>query len=506
MGTRLIDRITDLLRKGMLPWALLSALACLPLFLVDYPPIQDLPFHLAAMRIIHSYGDAQFGFADDFTLALGRTQYVLYYVAGSVLATVLGVARANVVLMCVYFGGTILAMRSLLRALGKDERLCLLVVPLLVNVMSLFGLLPFLTGIPVMLWGIAAAIHWFAKPTIVSGIAVALLGAALFYLHVFPFGLFALGFAAFFPWRSPRAWPRAALPAVPAVALTGWWTFLTPEGRLARGALFHPERPSPLGPIDKLLDAYNWLGDVWRDLSDEALYGAVFVLAIVAVVLGRRDDAEKRGHALRWAVVPIVCAALFFIGGEQHGHIWLIWQRFPLLFLITLIPLLRFPTGKPGRALGAALVVLAVVSIANTSWHFLRFQRTDVDDFDGVIAAMEPKKHVAGLIFDKQSSVAHRHPMVHFVSYYQLKKGGVVEFTFAGYPHWPFAFKDGHVPPGGAPARLNWEWTPEEVSIDELHPYYDYVLTRGDGFAPPPDKYRVKVRRGRWTVWEKSSS
>lgn len=486
-----------------LPWIALALFACLPLFVVDYPPIQDLPFHLAAIRVIHSIGDPAYGLSEHFELALGRTQYVLYYVAGSALATVLGVARANVVLMCVYFGGTLLAMRSLLGALGKDERLALFVVPLLVNVMSLFGLLPFLTGIPVMLWASAAAIRWHAKPTVGAGVAVALLGAALFYLHVFPFALFALAFAAFFPWRTPRAWARASLPSLPSVALVAWWTLFTAEGKLARGAFTNPEEASKLGPFGKFADAFNWLGDVWRDLSDEALWGAALVLGVLAVALGRRDEDAVRRAALKWMIVPIGCVFLFVTGPEKHGHIWLIWQRLPILFCFAIVPMLRFPEGRRGRALTGALVALAVLSTANTAWHFIRFQRDDVDDLDVVMAAMEPRKKVAGLVFDPRSSVSHREPFLHVVSYCQVKNGGVSEFTFAGYPHWPFSFKPGKEPPQGSPAVLGWEWHPTRVKIEELHPYYDYVLTREEGFAPPPGTFKVKLRHRRWTVWER---
>ena len=49
-------------------------------------------------------------------------------------------------------------MRALLRALGRDERLCLFVIPLSVNVMFCMGLLPFVFGFPLMLLALAAAV------------------------------------------------------------------------------------------------------------------------------------------------------------------------------------------------------------------------------------------------------------------------------------------------------------------------------------------------------------
>ena len=483
-------------------YAAIALLSCVPVFLVKYPPIQDLPLHLATMRVIHSYGDPAYAFQHDFVLTLGRTQYVLYYLLGSLMAHVVGLTRANLVLVSAYLGGSVLSMRSLLAALRRDERLCLAIVPLVYNVMFLFGLLPFLLAIPAMLWAIATTVRYFERPTVGRGVLLAALAAALFYLHVFPFMLFGLAFAALFPWRRVGQWFALALPAAPAVALVVWWTLLTPEGRLAKGALFRPEVPSPLSPLGKLKDSFNWVGDVYRDLSEETILGGLALLLLAGVVLARGDRLPKSKLAV-YAVVPVSCLVLMSVTGEQHGHIWLIWQRFPLLFLVTALPFLRLPDGRAGRWLTAGLALTAGAAVVDACVHFIRFQRDDVADFDQALDAMEPRKRVAGLIFDKVSSVAHRHPLVHFVSYYQALKGGVVEFTFAGYPHWPFTFKAEEAPPQGMPVRLNWEWTPEKVTIDELYPYFDYVLTRGEGFAPPEGTYRVKWSGKRWKVWER---
>ncbi|MGH7272473.1 MAG: hypothetical protein ACREJ3_18755, partial [Polyangiaceae bacterium] len=119
-------------------------MASAPAWIVEHPPLEDLPFHAATLRAIHSFSDPAFGFSRDFFLNLFHTQYALYYVVGSLIAYVVGVAHATVALMALYLGGTVLSLRALLKALDKDERLCLFVVPLLVNVMFLYGLLPFM--------------------------------------------------------------------------------------------------------------------------------------------------------------------------------------------------------------------------------------------------------------------------------------------------------------------------------------------------------------------------
>jgi len=42
--------------------------------------------------------------------------------------------------------------------------------------------------------------------------------------------------------------------------------------------------------------------------------------------------------------------------------------------------------------------------------------------------------------------------------------------------------------------------------MGELYPYYDYVLTRGEGFRPPANAFRPSFHSGKWTVWERVGS
>jgi hypothetical protein len=478
-------------------------MATAPAWIVKHPPLQDLPFHLAAIRVIKSFHDPAFGFDQNFVLTLGRTQYVLYYLLGAALATVAGVVGANVVLVSLYLGGTVLALRALLVAFGRDERLCLLVVPLLYNMMFLYGLFPFLLGIPILFFALALAVRHFERPTAGQGAALCALALALFYSHVFPFGIFCIGFAAMFPWARPSRWVAAAAPAAPAIAVLVWWSTCTEAGRLARGAAMD-NAADPRRSLDAAIaDLPNWFTNIFRDSSDDLtlIALAIVVVAALGLSLGDRDRAKPEARA--YVLLPIACIVLYFVLPQAHGYIWLIAQRFPILFAMTAIPLVRMPRGARGLLVTSAAVAVAVAAVFNTCSHFIRFEQDEVGDLDGALAAMAPDRRVCALIYDKGSEFTNSVPFLHFGSYYQVEKGGVVMFTYAGYAHWPFTFQPGKFPPPGGPARLRWEWTPESVSMGEIYPYYDYVLTRGPGFRPAAGTYRVRWRGDRWTVWEK---
>jgi hypothetical protein len=491
------------LRPSTWFFLLVAFIATAPAWIVKHPPLEDLPLHLATIRTLRSIHDPAYGMDRDLVLHLGRTQYVIYYILGAGLSFVTGVIGANVVLLSAYLGGTVLALRALLVALGRDERLCLFVLPLLVNEMFVYGLFPFLLGIPIMLWALAMAVRHFEKPTLHTGGLLAALALALFYSHVFPFGIFCIGFAAMFPYAKPSRWLASAAPIVPAVLVLLWWTFFTAAGQLVSGATNGFDSQRSLGA--SIADIPNWFIDVLRDGSDNVVVIALGALVVAAFGLSLGDSDRTKPIARVYALLPLACIVLYFLLPESHGYIWLIAQRFPILFAITAIPLVRMPRGARGVLVSAAALLLGVGAIANTCKHFIGFERQEVGDIDGAIEAMDPGRHVCALIYDKSSAVVKNVPFLHFGSYYQEAKGGVVMFTFAGYLHWPVDFLPGRYPPPGKPARERWEWTPESVPMSEVFPYYDYVLTRGQGFRPPPGTYHMKWRGDRWTVWAKDS-
>jgi hypothetical protein len=481
---------------------LAAIFATAPAWIVRHPPLEDLPFHIATIRVIHDFGDPNLHFRDFYDLNIFHTAYVGYYLVASLFAYLLGAYKANILMMCLYLGGTPLALRELLKALKKDERLCLFSIPLGVNVMFTYGLLPFVIGLPVMFLAMAYAARDIEKPTRDTGILVGVLGVACFFAHVLPFFLFGVVYALFFPWLAPRKWLRAAIPAIPSVILAVWWFMGSAAGKAAEsgpnsGGLFS----SP--PLDQTFaQILQWSTNVFTDQSDEKWLLVLVIAAIVSLGLsqGERDDSSPL--ARRYFIVVLVCIGGFVSLADHLGDVWLLAQRFPIPGLLCAIPLLRIPRSKTRGTLAMAGVLVACYgSVINTCKHFIKFELEEVGDFDGAIEAIPPGKKVCGLIYDKGSAIVPNAVFLHFVSYYQAEKGGLVMFSYAGFPHWPFTYKPGKYPPPGKPARLRWEWTPEQTPFNEIYPYYDYVLVRGGGFRPPPGSYHRTFSQDRWQVW-----
>ncbi|HEX3344123.1 MAG TPA: hypothetical protein VHS09_06090, partial [Polyangiaceae bacterium] len=472
-------------------YVLVAVLATAPAWIVEHPPLQDLPFHVATLRLIHDFHNPAFGFDGVYELNLLHTEYLLYYVVGDVLAYVMGVKAASVGMICLYLGGMPLAMAALLRALGRDERLCLFAVPLSVNVMFCMGLLPFVFGFPLMLLSLAVAVRHFAKPTRRTGVALAVLTVLTFYAHVLPFALFGVGCLALFPWGRPRRWIPAAAPLALGLLLVAWWVLGSKAGG---GAFSHLKGMRPFAPVDGALQQLlRWSVNVFRDPSDETWFVALLLVVLLALGLSAGDRDRAEPVARGWFVLPVTCLVAYFSLGDSLGDVWLFGQRFAVPALFTCVPLLRMPRGGRGLLVTVAAAAVAVGSTVNVCKHFIQFERDEVGELDEALALMEPRKHVAGLIYDKGSSVMSDLyvPFMHFVSYYQVEKGGVVQFAYTGFPHWPVQYQPGKFPPPGTVPRLRWEWTPEQVPISELYPYYDYVLTRGGGFHPPAGTFHT---------------
>lgn len=487
-------------------YLIVAAIASAPAWIVQHPPLQDLPFHLATLRLIHDHANPAYGFADVYELNLLHTEYLLYYVLGDVLAFLVGVQAANVALMCAYLGGTPLALRALLRAMGRDERLALFAVPLGVNVMFCFGLLPFVFGFPLMFVALAAAAAHFDRPTHTRGMLLGVLGVLTFFAHVLPFALFGVGCIALFPWGRPSKWLACAAPLALSLALVGWWVLGSKAGGGAFEALKHQ---TPFAPYDgAIMQFLRWSTNVFRDQSDEGWIIALGLVALAGLGLSMGDRDRGNPSSRGWFLLPVACVVAYLSLGDMLGDVWMFGQRFAIPALLTAIPLLRMPRGARGVLVTAAVCAVALGSTVNVCRHFVEFEREEIGDFDEAIRSMQPRKRVAGLIYEKWSTVMSDLyvPYLHFVSYYQLEKGGVVQFAYTGFPHWPVQYKPGEFPPPGTMPRLRWEWTPEAVSITELYPYYDYVLTRGDGFRPPPGTFHMTFRGHKWTVWERDAS
>ncbi|MFI5308874.1 MAG: hypothetical protein ACHQ53_16065, partial [Polyangiales bacterium] len=355
----------------------------------------------------------------------------------------------------------------------------------------------------------------FSVPRAAGIAAVAL---ACFYAHVVPFALMALAIglvSASTRWRTTL---EGLFPLVPAALAASFWLHASPAGQAtlhaASGAKSGP-RPEFTPAAIALQETPRWLTDVLPDDQGlhvlqawAALCGAVLLLALIERMRAgahTAPDALARALGLRLWLLPAVCVLLYFVAPGSYDWIWPIAQRFPLLAAIWLvIALPRFRIGRvPLLALAAAL---SAASFHYGGKAFAAFEREEVDvpSFERALQRIPPGQRVVGLIFDRGSRHIAFSPFMHFVAYYQARKGGAVMFTFADFPQSPFRFREDNRPPRVPP---RWEWMPERVRPQTDLDFYDYALVRGGpGLIGSPLSGFAPIFHSRhWTVWKHGS-
>jgi hypothetical protein len=297
------------------------------------------------------------------------------------------------------------------------------------------------------------------------------------------------------PWRT---WPSLAWPLGPAACACLWWLAGTAAGRKK----FHATSADNIPFVEKLTNIRYWLADSFVAGGEGWILLALVALAIVAIALALREGSSRKPET-GLVLLPLTCLALYFGTAERQEYLWPIAGRFPSLCLLTAIPFLRMPAGRRGVAVTCGALALGGLSLGLTCARFVQFERDEIGDLEGAIASIPPRMHVAAILGGSHSSIMKTRPFLHAGSYYQLEKGGVVAFSFAGYPHWPIAFKEGAEPPTGPAFPVGWEWQPHASS--ELAPYYDYVITRG--FAPSGPEYALHFSDASgWRVWRRTGA
>ncbi len=490
---------------------LMLALATVsPLWAVTHPAIQDLPQHLATIRALVDFDDAALRFSDYYVVELGRTQYLAYYLVTAALAKLVGVRLANTLVLSAAIVGTPYAMRMLLRALERDERAAVLVMPLSWNAHLILGFVNFVAAIPLVLVGLALAIRLrdAFEPRRAAGLAA--LAVLTFYTHVVPFAFLGLGAALILIGDGPRETLRRWSALVPAGLATVAWAARSPAGQAtvtaARGADAQGG-PQPLfvSASDSLAQIPMWLTDVLHVERDEQLLAAFGVLLLWALTLGTEATlsgaAVERGRRVVSFLVP-VAAVLYFVAPDSYDWIWPIKARFPLLALLFTIACVRLPERIDSVAVTMLAGVLTVLSVQEVRRAFVAFEQVEMAGMDEAIAAIPEGERVVGLVFERYSTQVKFAPFLHAAAWYQAERGGAVMFSFADFPQSPVRFREDARPPRVGP---RWEWMPERVDVVESLAWYRYALVRG---GPGPmglltDTWERVGDYGRWHVFRR---
>lgn len=459
-----------------------TALAtALPLFATRYLPLTDVPEHVAVIatlaRLMPGGGGAPY------ELALGHSQYVLFHAAGAVIARVAGDSiLANRLLFALVAVMWPVSARSLLRAVGRDERLAIFASMVFWNRATIVGLEPYVASVPLAVFGLAMIVRQARETTSTRTwpreIALGAIAIAVFYTHASSYVLFVftaatLTFATVARERTRAATKRAvvALAALgpSAIAAVVWWR----AGSLTDAAA-QPGGVDRMPIGESLSQMPIWTFDVWKSHADEVC-AAVWWIAYGVVVVASWRSERERGAWLVW--LPFACAAAvylttpFRIGGAAMLNVRLA----PVLTLFALLGL-KLRRDRVGDVALAMAACAALATAGNAALEIRRVQREKLGDLDVVLDAMKPGTRLAMLNFDRSSPRTHFWPYVFAGSYHRARGGAVAGYSFVELPHWPVHYARDAAPPEHGPF---WCFRPCAYRYREDGAFYDYVLVQG---------------------------
>ncbi|WP_394834602.1 hypothetical protein LVJ94_49715 [Pendulispora rubella] len=487
-----------------------------PLFAGPYLPFLDLPEHVASIATMQDLADPQSIASRYYVLAIARSPYVLYHAVGALLAPIVGNAeRANLLLLVLIGVALPVSFRSLLRALGRDERLALFAPMVFWNRALLIGFLPFIASIPLAFFSLGLVSHQVRAPQRSRAILLAFLAVALFYLHLSSYLFFSV--TAFIWSVVPSLRREAGRRLADAIQRILW---MVPSGVTALvwfvfGKMtIHGDSLADAGEIGSMsfMRAMHalplWSFDIWLSHVDEVCagiwWGAFFVLAVTTL----RRDMKREPSQIAWVplFVPFACAMIaylltpFRVGAGSMLNVRLA----PLIALSALLPL-ELDASRINLRLLPLVVGASLITSGWAGYEVWTYSHVDMAGFDALLDRMKPGTNVMTLNFDASSTRRHW-PSLYAGSYHRARGGGVASYSFAELHHWPIHYVESQKPPRKPLSFFIHAPCVYRNRADGV--YFDYVIVQGkdiDPFAdePPGPVFRKVAETPRFVLFEK---
>ena len=477
---------------------LLLVLLLAPSVLLAYLPMTDLPQHLAVASILLNHDDPRFGFAAFYEPAWGRSLYLLPYLGALALAPLFSLEAGMRAVVVVSLASLPIGVWALLRALRKPEWLALLVLPLVYNRAFFWGFVNFQLALGLSLLALAVLVR--PPRGVASEIALAVLCALIVFTH--PYGLLILAgiLCLWLLLGERRALLRHALGLSPLVL--GMLAWGLQAGSSAGAPWFEFE---PL--LERLDDFEESVLGGYRDASEAwLLIGFLIAWALLAArafpVSRGRWRALAHPERVLWAfaganlLLFAVVPANTSIVGEVH-------MRHAVIAMAVLPALAARDAGrKHARFAKLALALLALVTIANTWVHLVRFDR-EAQGFDAVVERIPFGARLVALTWDANGAVMRTKPYWHFGAYAQARRGGLFAQSFPRmFWNLPVRMREDARIPASPPVLFA---KPYLFDYESFGFFYDTVLVRSgetkgrDHF--PAFRYELSFETGPWQLW-----
>ena len=431
---RWIAELTDA-QLALLLASALFALSAWPLLLVDLPPFQDLPNHVATAHIVeHPELFPQFAFNGFFkSNSLLALWFHLFgdqrlFMAGRLITAV--AVALNAVALPVFF----------LHFAGRRGMwvAMLFAWPLVHGFFVSMGFLNFVIAFGLSLILLVVIDRQRQEPTWPRGFAIVALAGAVWYAHLFPLVVVS-ALVAWEALRQPGWRARTAtavaivLPLVPAALLS----VFSAEQHLVKAE----RAPTIFYPLASYQNVWEMIAHLWRDVSGALTrWGSMsLVPALLLPVFAWRGRHTARplfsngamaGLAVAYVALPMMMSNWCYLNCRLVPFLWVGMA-------------LRIPESLP-RRLTVVLVACAVSFSAVLGLDYLRLDR-DRAEFTAGMNAVPRGALLMPLLFKPKKTADFVASIAHAWGYYTVQKDAMVPLVFAVERSTPITWA--HYPP-----------------------------------------------------------
>jgi hypothetical protein len=481
----------DIALTRVLAAVVCGALIAVPFLAVRFPPITDLPQHVAQIRLfLVALGDPNSGYVIQW-----YTPYSAAYVllgAAWALSTPTDAGRLAVLVLALLW---MLALHALAARRRRPLAAAILASVLFFSNVLYWGFLSFAVGwLAFVVWFLVTAqtsrnAFWWRKMVAQAFAAVLLYASHALWLA---FGLaWLVLYAVAHRWtRREMLWRFAAVaPVMLAAAL--WYPHLASLGFVSPTVWATP-------PFERL--SATWIVNaVFGGIYGPAEYLAAATL-LAWILGGMWQHRAMLRTAVDWDLLwtGMLMVVLGLTLPDQYTNTIVFAERW--LPAGTVLIVLAAPAPRilaPIQPL-VALATVAVFCFATTlAW--MSFERDELSGLSDALAALPDAQRVIGLDLVQDSDLIKGRPFIQTFAYAQVLHGGRLNMSFAGHAPSLVVYRER----GTAPWTDGLEWFAQRVGAADFT-HFDYALINGrpDIHAQAAQFQLVPVtERGRWRLY-----
>ena len=469
----------------------------IPIWLIPRQPLPDQAVHLAAASVLHSLHDPAFDFARYYDLSLGLNPYWGYYGPMYLLSFLFKVETANRVVLSLYAASLPIGTALLARRFDRSPWLGLFAFPIVWNYNFGIGFISFSIALGLLPFALAS-FDWFCeRPTVIRGFLAALLGTAMYFCHLLPWGMY-LGAAGLIGLlHRGRTFTRilSRLFVWSVSALVGIFVTLRGKG-LHMGSMNQGITWKRYPTWQSIGELYQWTWDAWTGHEDEALAISLFLCWLALKLTSRRQSITL--HDLRPEACFAVALSAYLILPRSvltPAYWWGINLRFSCMAILFAGLCIQGSIEGRRRLLLIPLFLVALGFTADTTWHWHVADRF-TSGYDSLAQRPEPGSRVLFILGQPWHDPTARLNYAHiYYDVYQAQRGGYMPWNFDD--AFPLKYKARYPAPHWRAMNFDWQ---------KHAPYYDYVMAfQKDARAVFPGHEKdvtLVAEEGKWKLFK----